>query len=332
MHAIAPLFCRPWTLNGITPRLIENHYETNYGEAVRRLNALGAEIKALDPIAASADTLNRLKRDETAALNSTLLHELYFASLGGDGRAVPPTMAEALIRDFGSVNNWRRQFVALAESLAGGSGWVLLSWLPRDKQLTNHSATDHNQGVAGAIPILALDMYEHAYQLDFASNASAYVAAFMRNIDWSAVDGRYEDAIKVVPPRPLVQKEFGDVPAASIEEVQTMLAEGTPVQIIDARPRHYSARAEDIMDGAVWRDPERLEEWIGELDRDRPVVTYCVYGFHIGCQTAVALRKAGFDARYMAGGHYGWKAAGGKMRRFDDPSPAHEDRRDGNDV
>jgi Fe-Mn family superoxide dismutase len=165
-------------------------------------------------------------------------------------------------------------------------------------------------------------MYEHAYQLDFASNASAYVAAFMRNIDWNAVEGRYEDALKVAPPRPLVQKEFGDVPAISVEEVRGMLAGGTPIQIIDARPRHYSTRADDIMDGAVWRDPERIEEWIGELDRDRPVVTYCVYGFHIGCQTAVALRKAGFDASYMAGGHYGWKAAGGRMRRFDDPSPA----------
>ena len=96
-----------------------------------------------------------------------------------------------------------------------------------------------------------------------------------------------------------------------------MLASGEKVQIIDARPRHYSTRAEDIMDGAVWRDPERLEEWIGELKPDQPVVTYCVYGFHIGCQTAVALRKAGFDARYMAGGHYGWKAIGGKVRRFD---------------
>src|SRR5262245_60649562 len=109
-HPVAPLFCRPWTLNGMTPRLIENHYETNYGEAVRRLNAIAAEIAALDPATASADTLNRLKRDEMAALNSTLLHELYFASLGGDGRAVPPAMVEAFARDFGSVQNWRRQF------------------------------------------------------------------------------------------------------------------------------------------------------------------------------------------------------------------------------
>ena len=206
--------------------------------------------------------------------------------------------------------------MALAEALAGGSGWVLLTWLPRDKRLINQSGADHNQGIAGGIPILALDMYEHAYHIDFGSNAQAYVAAFMRNIDWSAVEGRYEDATKVLPPRPLEQKQFADVPAMSVEDVQAMIEAGKPVQIIDARPRHYSTRAQDIMDGAVWRDPERLDDWIGELDKDVPVVTFCVYGFHIGCQTAITLREAGFDARYMAGGHYAWKAAGGKMARF----------------
>jgi Fe-Mn family superoxide dismutase len=316
-YRLAPLFCRPWTLNGITPRLIESHYETNYGEALRRLNAVSQELAALDPATAPAETINRLKRDETAALNSTLLHELYFASLGGDGRSVPSAMAEALTRDFGSVDRWRKEFTALASALAGGSGWVLLTWLPRDKRLTNQSGTDHNQAIAGSIPILAIDMYEHAYHIDFGSNAEAYIAAFMRNIDWNAVQGRYEDAIKVAPPRPLEQKEFGDVPAVSVEEVRSMIEQGTPVQIIDARPRHYSTRTHEIMEGAVWRDPERVDEWIGELDREQPVVTYCVYGFHIGCQTAIALRKAGFDARYMAGGHYAWKAAGGKVRLFE---------------
>ena len=201
-------------------------------------------------------------------------------------------------------------------ALGGGSGWVLLTYIPRDGRLINQYAAEHSQAVAGGVPILALDLYEHAYHIDFGANVEAYIAAFMRNIDWAAVQGRYEDATKVAPPRPLEQKEFGDVAAVSPEEVQAMLAAGEPVQIIDARPRHYSTRAEDIMDGAVWRDPERLEDWIGELKPDQPVVTYCVYGFHIGCQTAIALRKAGFDARYMAGGHYAWKAIGGKTRQF----------------
>jgi Fe-Mn family superoxide dismutase len=316
-YHIAPLFCRPWTLNGITPRLIESHYETNYGDALRRLNTVTAELETLDPATTSAETINRLKRDEAAALNSTLLHELYFASIGGDGRAVPETMASAFTRDFGSVDRWRSEFMALARALAGGSGWVVLAWVPRNGRLTNQSGADHSQNLAGGIPLLAIDMYEHAYHLDFGSNAEAYIAAFMRNIDWKSVQDRYEDALKVVPPRALEQKEFADVPAVSVEELQAMIDGGTPVQIIDARPRHYTTRANDIMERAVWRDPERIDEWIGELSKEQPVVTFCVYGFHIGCQTAGKLRTAGFDARYMAGGHYAWKAAGGKVKLFE---------------
>ena len=316
-YHLAPLFCRPWVLNGITPRLIESHYEIIYGGAVRRLNAVTGELQALDLATASIEGVSRLKRDQAAALNSTLLHELYFASLGGDGRAVPETMAAALERDFGSIDRWRREFMALAEALAGGSGWVLLTWVPRDGRLINESTVGHGQHTPGGIPILALDMYEHAYHIDFGSNAKAYVAAFMRNIAWSEVQGRYQDAIRVAPPRPLEQKEFADVPAISVEEVQAMLDSGAPVQIIDARPRHYTTRSHEIMEGATWRDPERLDDWIGEISKEQPVVTYCVYGFHIGCQTAIALRKAGYDARYMAGGHYAWKAAGGKVRLLD---------------
>ena len=313
-YRIAPLFCRPWTLNGISARLIESHYENNYGGALNRLNALTEELEALDPATTPAHVLSRLKREESAALNSTLLHELYFASLGGDGRAVPEVMAAALVRDFGSVDRWRQEFIALATGLADESGWALLIYVPRDGRLINQSATDHRQSIAGAIPVLALDMYEHAYHLDFGANATAYIASFMRNIEWAAVQGRYEDAVKVEPPRQLVQKQFADVPAISVEEVTAMLAAGTPVQIIDARPRHYTTKAHDIMEGAVWRDPERVDEWIGELSKTEPVVTFCVYGFHIGCETAITLRKAGFDARYIAGGHYAWKAIKGPVK------------------
>lgn len=316
-YQLAPLFCRPWTLLGITPHLIESHYEGNYGSAMTRLNALAAELAGLDLATTPPETIARLKRDEAAALNSTLLHELYFASMGGDGRVVPEALATALARDFGSVDRWRHEFIALGEGLAGASGWVVLTWLPRDQRLINQIGTDHSQCMSGGIPILAIDMYEHAYHLDFGTNVSSYVATFMRNIDWASVLGRYEDAIKVAPPRKLVQKEFTDVPAVTPEEVRAMIEGGQDVQIIDARPRHFTTRAADIMEGATWRDPERVDEWINELSKEKPVVTFCVYGFHVGCQTAITLRQAGFDARYMAGGHSSWKAIGGKVRLFE---------------
>jgi len=74
------------------------------------------------------------------------------------------------------------------------------------------------------------------------------------------------------------------------------------------------SRMQDIIEGATWRDPERVQEWMGELAKSDPVVVFCVYGFHVGCRTAVALREAGFDAKYMKGGHSGWKAMGGPVR------------------
>jgi superoxide dismutase, Fe-Mn family len=163
---------------------------------------------------------------------------------------------------------------------------------------------------------LALDMYEHAYHIDFGANAKAYVDAFMRNVDWKAVQARYEDASKVEPQRPLVQTEFGDLPGIGVEEVKAMLDAGKPVQFIDARPRHFVSRTGDIIDGAVWRDPERVQEWAGELSKSDPVVTFCVYGFHVGCKTAIALRDAGFDAKYMKGGHSAWRAIGGPVKPY----------------
>jgi Fe-Mn family superoxide dismutase len=316
-YRIAPLFCRPWTLNGMSPRLIESHYEHNYGAALNRLNSVTRELEALDVKTTPAQVISRLSREQSTLLNSTLLHELYFASLGGDGRTLSDTITSALTREFGSVDRWRREFITLAEALTGDAGWILLTYVPRDGRLINHSASDHAESIAGGISILALDMYEHAYHIEYGANTTAYIAAFMRNIHWEAVEARYTDAIKVLPPRSLDQPEFKDVPSITPEEVQEMLTSGKRVQIIDTRPRHYSTRAQDIVEGAVWRDPECLEEWMGSLSKDEPVVTFCVYGFHIGCQSAAALRKAGFDARYMAGGHYAWKAIKGPVKLFE---------------
>jgi superoxide dismutase, Fe-Mn family len=320
-YPIAPLYCRPWTLNGISPRLIESHYEVNYGHAVSRLNAITEELATLDP-EISGDAVRRLKQDEFSALNCTLLHELYFASLGGDGRDVPDVIAAGLARDFGSVDRWRREFMALAGALT--TGWVLLTFVPRDGRLLNQAASDDCQSIPGGIPILAIDMYEHAYHIDFGPNLTAYIAAFMRNIDWMAVQKRYENALEVAPPPRLEQAAFADVPSVSVEEVQAMIDQGKTIQLLDTRPRHYSTRSNEIVKGAVWRDPARIDEWIGELSPSEPIVTFCVYGFHVGCETAQALKDKGFDARYMAGGHAAWKAAKGEMKLFTDETDPKE--------
>jgi Fe-Mn family superoxide dismutase len=314
-YQVKQIHCRPWTLNGLSIKLIESHYENNYGGALRRLNAITEKLEALDFSKTPPHELNSLKREELVALNSTLLHELYFASLGGDGKPTPACQ-HALARDFGTIDRWRAEFVTMAAGLSGGSGWVVLTYIPRDRRLVNSYASDHSLAAAGGIPVLALDMYEHAYHIDFGANAKAYIDAFMRNIDWQAVEARYDDATKVEPPRPLVQEEFGDLPGVRVEEVKAMLDAGKPVQFIDARPRHSASRLQEIITGATWRDPDRVQEWAGELSKEDPVVVFCVYGFHVGCKTAIALRDAGFDARYMEGGHSAWKAIGGATKMF----------------
>jgi superoxide dismutase, Fe-Mn family len=314
-YALKPLHCRPWLLQGLSPKLIESHYENNYGGALKRLNAIAAQLEGADFATLPGFTLNGLKREELIAHNSVILHELYFAGLGGDGRD-PGTFAEVLARDFGSVDRWKAEFAAMGRALGGGSGWVLLTYVPREGTLVNQYASDHSQALASAIPILALDMYEHAYHIDFGANVAAYVDTFLRNIDWKGVAARYQGALKVEPVADLVQKEFGDLPGITVEEVKTMLNSGQRIQFIDARPKHYVTRTQDIADGATWRDPERVKEWVGELSKSDPVVVFCVYGFHIGCQTAGALREAGFDAKYMKGGHAAWKAIGGPLKHF----------------
>ena len=314
-YSLKPLHCRPWLLQGLSPKLIESHYENNYGGALRRLNAIAAQLEGADFAKLPGFTLNGLKREELIAHNSVILHELYFASLGGDGRD-PGSFAEVLSRDFGSVDRWKAEFAAMGRALGGGSGWVLLTYVPREGTLVNQYASDHSQSLVNAIPILALDMYEHAYHIDFGANAGAYVDTFLRNIDWKGVAARYQGASKVEPLADLAQKEFGDLPGVSVEEVKTMLDSGQRIQFIDARPKHYVTRTQDIIDGATWRDPERVKDWAGALSKSDPVVVFCVYGFHIGCQTAGALREAGFDAKYMKGGHAAWKAIGGPVKLF----------------
>ena len=312
-YKLKPIQCRPWTLSYLSVKLIESHYENNYGGALRRLNAITEQLESLDFANTPGHVLNGLKREELVALNSTLLHELYFASMGGDGQPTK-AMSEILARDFGSLDRWRAEFRAMGYALGGGSGWVLLTYIPREGRLINQYAAEHSQAVAGGVPILALDMYEHAYHMDFGANARAYVDTYFRNIDWKGLEARYEDAAKVPAPRVLEQPEFGDVQGIGVEEVKEMMAAGKGVQVIDVRPRASVSRGQDIADGIEWRDPEQLHEWIGELNKSEPVVVYCAYGFHVGCKTSIKLKEAGFDAKYMNSGHSGWKAIGAPMK------------------
>jgi len=185
-YSIKPLSCDPKTLKGLSEKLIVSHWENNYSGAVKRLNAIAAQLASLDFATAPVFVINGLKREELIATNSMILHELYFDGLGDAGE--PDTaLREALTRDFGSVERWRTEFVAMGKAMGGGSGWVLLTYSPRDRKLVNQWAADHTHGLAGGTPILALDMYEHSYHMDYGAAAAKYVDAFMQNIRWENV-------------------------------------------------------------------------------------------------------------------------------------------------
>ena len=190
-YSMKPLACDPQRIKGMSEKLIVSHYENNYGGAVKRLNAISEQLAALDFASAPVFTVNGLKREELIAANSMILHELFFASLGEESEP-DAAMRDALTRDFGSLERWRSEFVAMGKALGGGSGWVLLTWSPRDRKLVNQWAADHTHTLAGGQPILALDMYEHSYHMDYGAKAAAYVDAFMRAIAWENVRRLYE--------------------------------------------------------------------------------------------------------------------------------------------
>src|SRR5437763_7542864 len=186
VYEVKPLSCDPTRIKGMSEKLIVSHHENNYGGAVRRLNAITEQLAALDFATAPVFVINGLKREELIAANSTILHELFFASLG-DGGEPEGALRDALVRDFGSFARWTAEFAAMGKAQGGGSGWVLLTWSPRDRKLINQWAMDHTTTLAGGHPILALDMYEHSYHIDYGARAAAYVDAFMAAINWANV-------------------------------------------------------------------------------------------------------------------------------------------------
>jgi superoxide dismutase, Fe-Mn family len=291
---LRPLALDLASLKGLSQKLIASHHENNYGGAVKRLNAIRKQLAELDWSCAPVFTVNGLKREELIAANSAYLHELYFDSLGGDGVLPTCGLSVALERDFGSVDRWRAEFTALAKAMGGGSGWALLSWASREGRLVNHWAADHTHLLAGATPVLALDMYEHAYHMDFGAKAAAYVDAFMQNIDWDAVYGRYGSAVACDG------LDFGIEPAA---------AAAAGLRIVDVRRIDDFEASPDIVAGAAWRDPARVGEWSREFEPGRQMLVYCLRGMDIGRSTTLALKARGIDARYVNGGIEAWRAA-----------------------
>ena len=191
------------------------------------------------------------------------------------------------------MERWREEFVAMGKALAGGSGWVLLVFQPREGTLVNQWAADHTHAVAGGVPLLALDMYEHAYHLDFGAATGQYVDAFMENIQWARVYERYQAAVHAA----------SDPLTATADDL-------AGARVLDVRRAAVFAQADAMIPGATWRDPGQVGDWSAQLPKDQPVVVYCVYGHEVGRATAMRLKAAGVQAKFLNGGIDGWKSAG----------------------
>jgi Fe-Mn family superoxide dismutase len=294
-YSIKPLGAKPETYPGFSEKLVVSHFENNYAGAVKRLNAISARLDTLDPGAAVFEW-NGLKREEVVAYNSMLLHEVYFEALGAP---VPPPadLAAAIDRDFGSFANWQQRFAACAKALAGGSGWVVLVRENRGGRLAIQWSADHSMGFAGATPLLALDMYEHAYHMDYGAKAGAYVDAYFGAIDWTRPAERWRDGEPAKDPH-----------AVTLDDLARF--DGV---FVDARRGPTYAASTEILPGALRVDPAAPDGAKAGLLRDRDIVVYCVLGFSFSQDTAAALRAQGYRARYLDTGIAGWRAMGNPL-------------------
>ncbi|MDI4231975.1 Fe-Mn family superoxide dismutase [Bradyrhizobium sp. Arg237L] len=171
-YTMKPLSCDPSRVRGMSERMIISHYENNYGGAVKRLNLIDEKLAELDYATAPGFLLNGLKREQLIATNSMILHEVFFDGLGDESEPAT-SLTEVLTRDFGSYERWRAEFVAMGKALGGGSGWVLVTWSPRDRQLLNQWASDHCHTLAGRGLRRAEENWRGRKQRDFTRSVEA---------------------------------------------------------------------------------------------------------------------------------------------------------------
>jgi len=195
-HEVVPLPFDAKKLSGISEKLIVSHHDNNYAAAVKNLNKVEEELGRVNK-----DTpgflVAGLRDRELTFTNSLILHELYFANLGGDGKAAG-SVASALDQAFGSHGRFEELFKATGNSLGGGSGWAVLALNFRTGGLNIYGSGNHTQALAFGHPLLVMDMYEHAYQMDYGAAAAKYIDAFFQNVQWDEVNRRLERAMQAI--------------------------------------------------------------------------------------------------------------------------------------
>ena len=171
---------------------ITSHHDDNYGGAIKNLNNVELELDKVTK-ATPGFQVAALRDRELTYANSVYLHEKYFENLGGDGKPAGE-FSKALASQFGSAARWEELVRATAMSLGGGSGWVVIAHAPLTNDLRIVSSGGHSQALAAGTPILVLDMFEHAYALDYGAAHAKYIDAFFQNVSWSVLEKRWQAA------------------------------------------------------------------------------------------------------------------------------------------
>ena len=191
-HAPVSLPFDPKRLRGLSERLLVSHHDNNYLGALRNLNAVEVELARVTK-ETPGYLVASLRERALTFTNSVILHERYFANLGGDGKPAG-AVVDAIAASFGGFARFEEQLRATGLSLAGGSGWALLALDFSTGDLGIYAAAAHPQSLAFGAPLLVLDMYEHAYHMDYGAAAAKYVDAFWANVAWSEVERRHAAA------------------------------------------------------------------------------------------------------------------------------------------
>ena len=196
-HQPKPLPFDAAKLNGISEKLITSHHDNNYAGAVKALNVVEQHLAEMAKMKdMPAYLYGDLKREELMRTGSVVLHEKYFANLGGNGK-VDGAALKLVQQWFGSYDAWEAEFKRIGNALGGGSGWTILAFNQHTREVHNYWSADHTSNAPFSVPLVVLDMYEHAYQMDYGAAAAKYVDAFMQNVNWDEVNRRVESVQKI---------------------------------------------------------------------------------------------------------------------------------------
>ena len=199
MEKIAPKEeLKPKGLAGISDKQIDFHFDIHYKGYVNKLNEVLEKLETADRSKANQNysEYRSLKVDETFNHMGVVLHELYFENLkGGKGSRPSEKLAELISKNFGSMEKWKEDFKACGIALRG---WAVLVLDLSTGRLINNGLDAHNlYTMTNTIPLLVLDVYEHAYYADYGPKRAPYIDAFLENVNWDSVSRRLEKGLRI---------------------------------------------------------------------------------------------------------------------------------------